>query len=278
MRRLVPILALLLLVPGAAGEDPQRPREPGKDARGLLKVNREYYGLAAATGGDFYFWAPGEFAARAPFDVPDSGDAVVLAYGSLGAETVIEVPVEAGVRSLSLFVGIQRMDLVVLVRPDGTPARDGDPGVAIQSFQHMRIAAIESPAAGTWKIELTGAGLYSISVRVRPGHDAPSLDGFEFVEQRGRPGHEGLFPLERTPVAGESLDARASLSGSVARAEFSFVAPDGTVLGACVMKRDGGEWLGRCAVPSSAFRVVVTGEDRGGRRFRRVEVGLVEPQ
>src|SRR5512133_2595062 len=144
-------LALLLTVSLDAQRDPQQPRPQTKDAQGLLKVNRLYYDLSASTGGDFYFWAPGEFAAVAPIDIPSGGEEVLLAYGTLaGATTTFEIPVESGARKLTIFCGIQRKDLAVVVRPDDRPARHGEPGVKIQSFQHMAIATIASPPPGTW--------------------------------------------------------------------------------------------------------------------------------
>ncbi len=281
MRRSFLFLIVVLLFPAAlqAQQDPQQPRPPRKDARGLLKINRQYYDLSAATGGDFYFWAPGEFAAAAPIDIPNGGDDVVLAYGSLeGSKSVFEIPVESGAKKLTIFCGIQRKDLAVIVRPDDSPLRHDDPGVKIQSLQHMTIAAIDSPAPGIWSLELTGFGAYSISGKLGAGSDAPSLDSFEFVEPGGRPGHEGLFPIKRAPKQGEILTARADLSGSVSKLEFLFVASDGSQLGRCPLAAHEGEWLGNCTAPKLPFRVVVTGLDTAGRRFRRIESGMITPE
>src|ERR1051325_7442028 len=103
------IYLLLLLLLG----DDQTPRPPVKNDRGLLQINRDAYDLAAATGGDFYFWAAGEFA-TSNLQIPIEHDEVLLSYGSLETKHVFEIPVESGVRSSELFAGIQRKDLAVL--------------------------------------------------------------------------------------------------------------------------------------------------------------------
>lgn len=281
MHRNIAITSFLLLAVLAIGaqQDPQQPHTQTKDMRGQLKVNRLYYDLSASTGGDFYFWGPGEFAAVAPIDIPTGGDDVVLAYGALtGTKIVFEIPVETGARKLTIFCGIQRKDLTVIARPDDSPAHHGDPGVKIQSFQHMTIATIVAPSPGSWKLEVVGSGLYSISAKLSAGSDAPSFDSFDFVERRGRPGHEGLFPIERVPKSGERLTARAALSGESANTSFAFVAADGTSITRCPLELHDDEWLGTCTVPQGPFRVAVSGVDAQGKQFRRIESALVTPE
>jgi len=149
------ILFLLFLLV----QQDQTPRPPTKDARGLLKIDRTYFDLAANTGGDFYFWAPGEFAASR-LQMPIEREPVVLAYGAIETEKTFEIPVESDVKELTVFAGIQRKDLAVLVRPDATVERD------VQSFQHMLIAIVKAPAAGIWRLELHGAGTYAVTAHV----------------------------------------------------------------------------------------------------------------
>src|SRR5438309_7788893 len=149
------ILFLLFLL----GQQDQTPRPPTKDARGLLKIDRTYFDLAASTGGDFYFWAPGEFTASR-LQVPIEREPVVLAYGSIETEKTFEIPVESDVKELTVFAGIQRKDLAVLVRPDTSVERD------VQSFQNMLIAIVKAPAKGIWRLELHGAGTYAVTAHV----------------------------------------------------------------------------------------------------------------
>src|SRR5712692_1131118 len=97
----------LLVVPLLAAQQDQLPRTPKKDDRGLLQINRQYFDLAANTGGDFYFWAPGEFAA-ARLQVPVHREDVLLSYGAIESKKVFEIPIESGVQEMTLFAGIQR--------------------------------------------------------------------------------------------------------------------------------------------------------------------------
>ena len=54
---------------------------PGHHDSGLLNINKDYFDMAAATGGDFYFWAPGEFAeAAGHLNIPISSEPIALAY------------------------------------------------------------------------------------------------------------------------------------------------------------------------------------------------------
>lgn len=248
------------------------------DASGLLKISREFHETAAKTGGDFYFWAPGEFASSS-LQIPIHHEEVLLAYDAVEDKRVFEIPVETGARTLTLFAGVQQKDLIAIVRPDGTAVRHGQSGVALQTFQHMSIATIETPTAGVWKLELHGAGLYSISAHVRPAEDGIVFLSADFVEERGRPGHEGLFPIERSAKRGESLTCRLRLSGPTRNAELTWVGQDGTVMGTARMKPIGDdEYLGSCTAPDKPFRIGATGVDLNERVFQRVERGLREPQ
>ena len=161
----------------------QTPRPVIKNERGMLPVNKTYFDLAAATGGDFYFWAPGEFAS-AKLQVPLPGVPVVLSYGSMpSGKKVFEIPVETGVQSLMIFAGVQRKDLAVLVRPDNTPFPDA------QIFQNMLIATVAAPATGVWRLELDGEGTYAVTAHVKPGENPPGFkfDGCDFVSLDGSP-------------------------------------------------------------------------------------------
>jgi von Willebrand factor A domain-containing protein 7 len=279
------IIATLLLAAAAqggvdAGQLP-RPAPVGQD--GLLPINDLYYDLAARSGGDFYFWAAGEFG-TANLSVPLHDEPVVLAYGHLdGGTRRFTLPVESGLRAMTLFVGIQRKDEVVLLRPDGSVVAAGDGGVQWQSFRHMAIASIASPSpSGDWVLVLAGAGKYSVSAHVKPANDraAVGFDRFEFVEHRGRPGHEGWFPIERELQGGETVECLAALSGQNSANEFMFVTIDDQPIASVPVQgeRELDEYFGHCLVPSVPFRVAVSGRDGHGQPFRRIQPGLVSPQ
>lgn len=270
------------MAPDPLRADPgQHGRPLRNDRNGLLEVNADYFALAANTGGDFYFWAPGEFA-TARLRIPLSGEPVLLAYGNVGvAQRSFAIPVESGARSLTIFSGAQRKDFAVLVRPDGTIVADGAAGAAIQSFRHMMIATIDVPVAGTWRLEFTGAGTFEVSAHVQPsrGDDALAFDDFDFLEPGGRPGHEGLFPISRELRKGETIPCSATLSGQLSAVQLAFVSPDDQPISTVSMEQDGGgrDYFGRCAIPSRPFQVAVTGRDARGLPFRRVESRVHSP-
>ena len=275
------LLAAALQTPVAI--DPGQNAAPARhDARGLLPLNEDFYFLSASTGGDFYFWAPGEFV-KSNVHLPLDGDEVVLAYGSFdGRRRTIPIPVESGVRELTVFAGAQRKDRAVLVRPDGAVVADGSADARLQTFRHMTLATVRNPVAGTWRLEFDGAGTYSISAHVRPSDspDAPYVDDLDFVEMRGRPAHEGWFPITREPRAGETIECEVEVRGLVTQVQVATVTADGRPLGVLPMAEQAdspGTWFGRCTVPDRSFRVVVTGRDAWGKSFRRIERGLRMP-
>lgn len=279
----MPVSSLLLLALSFGAQDSgQIPMPPTRDRDGLLPVSETYFGLAAASGGDFYFWAPGEFA-TASLSIPQQDDPMLLAYGRLdhGGRS-FELPVESDARALVVFVGAQRKDRVALRRPDGSVLRFGDPGVTLQSFLHMEIASIDSPEPGAWRLQLAGLGRYVVSAHIKPANERESVDfsRFEFVEMGGRPGHEGWFPIRREPRRGERLSCSARVSGSVADLAFAYVSIDDRHLGALRLDEGGGsgDYFGTCEVPEQTFRVVVSGLDRYGMPFRRTRSGLVQPE
>ena len=277
-------LALLLLAPATRAPDPGQLGAPVRsDRQGLLQVDPIYFRLAAETGGDFYFWQPGEFV-QARLQVPLPGETVALSYGTLDARPRrIPIPVESGVTRLTVFAGAQRKDVAVLLRPDGSAFAGHGAGESLQSFTNMAIATVQQPAPGVWQLELRGAGLYSISAQLSPARDesAPMFDRLQFVELGGRPGHEGWFPLGREIRPGETVECSAELDGRVSDVAFKFVSGDGQVLAdASLRLEDDSEtnYFGRCLVPRVPFRVRVSGRDAQGQPFQRIEAGLRTPR
>ena len=281
--RFVLALAYAITALAASADPGQRPQPQRIDQGGLLRVEPLYFESAARTGGDFYFWAPGEFA-NSGLQIPLHGDPVMLAYGRFAApKRSFEVPVESGVRTLTIFAGAQRKDRAVLVRPGGAVVAAGDPGVKLQTFSHMLIATISKPAPGTWRIEFEGAGMYSVSAHVKPSAElsAPGMDDFDFVEPGGRPGHEGLFPINRELFKGQTIACQLEVSGATSGVQLALVTGDNRPIATVPLESEAGDtehFLGRCVIPKMPFRVVVTGKDQLGQVFRRTTPPLYTPR
>ena len=274
---------LAALAAGATHVDPGQRSQPVRvDRGGLLQVEPAYFNLAALTGGNFYFWAAGEFA-RAGLRLPIHDEPVLLAHGRFDApRRSFEIPVESGARILTIFAGAQRKDRAVLVRPGGGSVADGAAGVTLQTFSHMTIATIQTPAPGKWRIDFEGAGLYSVSAHVRPSAevDAPALIAFNFVEMGGRPGHEGWSPIQRELRRGESIACQLSVSGASSGMQLYFVTGDDRPIAEVPMDSESGDmehYLGRCVIPNQPFPVMVAGRDRLGQLFRRTTSALRTP-
>jgi hypothetical protein len=283
----IPLLVAMLaaVAPGqnATGQDAQTSRPLGTSEKGLFRIEPTYFDLAASTGGDFYFWGPGEFAAAAPIDIPSGGELIAVDYGRLTPNETrsLDVPVDSTVGELSLFLGAQRKDLVQIVRPDGTKLRPGAPGTRLADFRFMTIATIPAPGPGIWRVEVTGAGRLSFSARGRRsggGASLIALDGFAFVAPGGRPGHEGYFPVD-VPRAGADLHCRVELSGEIRSPVVELVSAEGARIATLELgpSEDTGaslELFGPCRVPNVPFRAVVRGVDGQGHSVRRIEAGL----
>ncbi len=269
-----------------------RAAPPSYDAQGLLKINKDYYELAAATGGDFYFWAPGEFSTSG-VQLPLEDEPILLAYGLLETRTrSFWFPVDAVSETFTVFAGAQRKNAFELIRPGGGTVAAGDTDVRFQEFQHMLLVTVTKPERGTWRFELQGTGHFSLSVRsgnqkIRAGGgprtEALAVIGFDFVELRGRPGHEGYFPIKEEVRVGEDRLCRVVLSGRYETADFDFVSREGEplakldlALGHPDAAHD--EFLGPCFVPAQPFRLEVKGRDAWGGAYQRMYSPLYTPK
>jgi hypothetical protein len=277
------LLGVGLVAARVLQQDPQEVELP------KLAFDPVMFDVSAQTGGDFYFWEPGEFA-TADLRLPLGGEDVLLAYPVLDGNRTVTFPVDSLTTRLEILVSAQEKQTVHVVQPDAAVLRPGTQGATVQNFEHTLLATVAFPKPGTWSIEVTGSGRLSLSVRAatdrntlpaESGLDAIQLIEFELVEQRGRPGHEGLFPLRREARAGEEHRARVVLSGSFASAELSFVGRDGEPLERTTVAQlsfpDGGDAYPMIVVPAEPYRALVRGRDENGVRFQRVFAPLFTP-
>jgi len=268
------------------------PRNASYDKNGLLRINKDYFELPAQTGGDFYFWAPGEFVASASIlRIPVTFDRILLDYGSGGKfDKSSRFPVDSGIALLTVFVGAQRKDAVVLHRPDGRTVAENPAFVSEQKYRHMSIITVEKPEPGMWSLEFSGAGCYAVSVKYANGkgnNDLGRDEGIdlihtEFVESGGRPGHEGLFPVSGKVRAGESRHLWIEMGGAISEPTVEFVSRDDRVIGRMELQPlspdSGGVLFGTCVVPSVHFRTRVSGCDAHGYPFQRVTAAVYTPE
>lgn len=254
---------------------------PSYDADGLVTINMDYYTVSASSGGDFYFWAPGEFA-TSRLQIPIDREPIVVAHGLLdGRPRSFPFPVDTATGRFTVFAGAQRKDAFQLIRPSGGAVMAGDPDVQIQEFQHMFLVTVTKPESGMWRADLEGAGWFSLSART--GAESLAIIDFDFVERRGRPGHEGYFPITGDVRSGKDHVCRVVLSGPFESVEFGLVSGEGDPLVALDLAPgdpDGAsdEFLGPCVVPARSFRLQVRGYDASGVEYQRMYSPLYTPK
>jgi hypothetical protein len=108
-----------------------------------------------------------------------------------------------------------------------------------------------------------------------------SIDEARFVEEGGRPGHEGLFPIKGQPRLGIPQMLEVRMSGSPNASGFAFYSSQGELLQRLTLSlEDGGSgddrtYLGQVTPRAREFRLAVTGIDAKGFRFERMKPALI---
>jgi len=118
----------------------------------------------------------------------------------------------------------------------------------------------------------------SFDIEVLPSSEPPSepstisLRSFDFIEVRGREGHQGPFKIEGDPVIGSAI-AMASVDGDIATITFDFVGEgDGVIASYSLQPPDEdyaflNRYLGDVEVPSVPFGIVARGTLLDGSEF-----------
>jgi len=235
--------------------------------------------IARATGGQPFRMVPGEvdktgavMEAKLLHDID-----VFYASGAvrLGERRVFQVPVDSTIASAAFSVTMPCKQSIVVVRPSGEAVgAAGGPGIKDTHLAGARIVVAARPETGTWQVLVAGQGNYSVSVRAKT---PLFLSNFQLVRPGGRPGHEGLFPIEGQPLARDQT-ARAQMSGPFRSVRFVAVSEAGEVIGplALAPTAERQEFLGRVTLPAVPFRVAAEGEDERGLPYRRIEPGVRE--
>jgi len=113
----------------------------------------------------------------------------------------------------------------------------------------------------------------SISPSGIPG--AVEFNGFEFVEVRGRTGHQGLFKSRHPLVAGARMKGKATIFGDLTDIRVHFIGGDGAPLKGAPRTmfpagNDSWNYLADFKIPSEPFQVVMTAKDKEGKDIQKV--------
>lgn len=151
------------------GQLHSKPYSP--DSRGVLKIDKNAFDISTATGGLYYFWAPGEFGS-VPGAVFLPGRKLAYRFGTgneaeIMSGSTFTIPVDANTHKLSLFFGAQKILHVRLLTPSGREVENLKTKVEIHKLKYMYIAHIHDPEPGLWTLEFSNEGKFIISASGR---------------------------------------------------------------------------------------------------------------
>ncbi|MGQ0620583.1 MAG: thrombospondin type 3 repeat-containing protein [Panacagrimonas sp.] len=196
-----------------------------------------------------------------------------------GAQS-FNVPVDSTLTGLTFSVSADTLTGVQVVRPSGAMVLPTDADAKITVLSTGRFITLRSPAPGPWQLQVTGSGELSVSVM---GNSSLELSDFNFVELRGRPAHQGMFPIDGLPVLGTPSTIRAKLSGPIASSQFEFVTPAGLTIRTIPLTSGSDdvaddEFFGTVDLPEAPFRVSVRGTDTNGFPYVRAFSPMMQAQ
>jgi hypothetical protein len=274
--------AIVGLQPNPAAGQSNAARAFGPDRCGPM--DPAYVRTANATGGQVCPLSPTEAARAAALMAMSSGTETVLwKTGTLSppGQAVI-VPVDSTTTRVAFSFSFDRPGAdIALTDPFGRAASVGTLAAETSMFNCVRVITVDRPPPGIWTARITAAGTFWFVVHAK---SELALDDVAFVQEGGRPGHEGLFRIAGQPVTGRP----ALLRAHVTRDRLDTVAFDLVSMGGARIQTldlrpvtpddTEEEFLGETAwLPAVPFRVRVSGRDRNGIEYQRVSGPAFHP-
>lgn len=200
------------------------------------------------------------------------------------AAKTIEYPIKIDSTVSNAVVSISMAPLgdIKLFRPDGTEALGTDADIEISKSSVNEFITMNAPIIGEWKLTIDGdTGVeYNISVSMNTNID---FIDFYFAEEKGRPGHTGLFPIDGQPSATETQFILTTIAGDVSDIELALVSLTGTTLKTIDITElshsdTGVRYVGVIDLPTESFRVQAQGLDKDGNPFERLYPSIYKGQ
>ncbi|MGB8509730.1 MAG: HET-C-related protein, partial [Pyrinomonadaceae bacterium] len=237
-------------------------------------IDEAYIRGAAETGGQLFFL--NQFEIPRLFDLikPQlSGDLMTILSTKgvmTSAPRLFDVPVDSTIRRLVVSVSVDSSTSIALRRPSGVVVNPTDSDAQITDIASGRILTINAPGTGTWRVEISGSGNFSV---VAEGNSPIEFYRFDFVRPSGDL-HGGFAPIPGQPLAGAEGTGEAAMLGSFAATTFKLVSEEGETLKEINLARDVPDappdhFVGTFVLPTVPFRVVATGNDSGGFPYQR---------
>jgi len=278
MRLCVAVIAVTTLSFGQV-QVPNRSRNVGSNACG--HADPVYIQTANETGGVPMFLQPSEVE-KSFHLVREStrSDVSDVFWGTAALDSnvqTLQIPVDSFTKRITFTFSVTTQGTrITLIPPSGrTLGQSAD--IDITELTCGRIVTANVPEPGIWRAEIAGSGKYWLQAQAQSDIHIISA---EFVRPGGRPGHEGFFRIQGQPLAGSPATLRVSLSAASAdTAEVRLISENGNIIQTPAMRahnsdREFLELFGTLDLPSTPFRVAVTGRDLRGRQYQRVFAGL----
>jgi hypothetical protein len=242
-----------------------------------------FLALAEATGGQVFVLSPSETSkvfGLVRSEVRSNPVSILSSSGTVAGSRDVAVPVDSTLTAVTFSVSADAAATIEVLRPSGAKVLATDADASVSVLSTGKIVTVTSPAAGSWRVQLTGSGAYSVAAL---GNGPLQVQSFQFVTAAGRAGHGSYFPIFGQPVAGTAQPAMASLAGPFRTASFKLVSATGDTLQEIALAQGVADapadaFVGTITPPSSPFRVAVTGTDENGAAYQRLHAQLYRAQ
>jgi hypothetical protein len=259
----------------------QQSQSPGQQPQtNPPKYDPAYERVAHGSGGQVIYMNRSDASkAAAIVDAKQNRESIAALYGQT-ARGSLDVPVDSFTSVLYITLsGSQAGSDLKVVNPSGRQLEEGR-GAQIVRMANTVVASVDHPEPGLWRVDFVPWGVASI---VATAKSDLFVATFEFVEMRGRPGHEGYLKIEGAPPAHHDVHAEFTCSDNTIRsARVELIGNDARALAFEDFHPIGSEaldeYFGKLRVPGEPFRVVIRGVDVNGAPYQRTYAPLFTPQ
>ena len=261
MWRLLPVV----LCGSLWAQDGQQAGRPGWPCVAGRAADPTYLETSESTGGQLFLFQKNEIAhaslvMSASFTHPAT---VLRAVGNLSGTRDFEFPVDSTMESFLVMASLQCRNAIRVLRPNGSELTAANSAESVD-LQAGRILRIDSPEPGKWKVQLTGTGLFVLSVAAKTDLRLTDVSFYALSGDRPRLVH---------PLFGERQNMEAHLTGEASAVQLQILGPDSdSVAGGDAAEESAKGTYRRDVTPSSErFRIAITGTDANGWPFLRTD-------
>ena len=190
------------------------------------------------------------------------------------ADATYDIAVDSAMSAITFALSGVGTNLSV-ARPDNTVVGAADSGVTLIDLGGRGILlSVNAPASGMWRVTVGGNLNASLSVT---GLSSLHFSEFDVVEYRGRPNHEGWFPINGSAAAGSIVNAIGLLEGGFSDVKYDLRDVAGKVISNFDLFPGSGDvgeppknaFFGTFTVPNRQAFVCITGKDAAGAPYQR---------